>query len=567
MATSDEHLTTNDIKSEHRQIHYKLVDTVSPSKTLVSTSLLLKFRKGNIDCKTKMFSSDKKTIDFKDSPHISIHEGSLSGKIEYQEDKPDFSGIDHKKLLRKMDSRIIPGITILFLLSFVDRGNIGNAKIEGLVTDLKLHGNEWNIILTVFYFTYCAFEVPSNILITKFRPSIMLPATMILWGIVITLTSLVQNYHQLIVLRLLLGMTEAALYPGVVFYLTKWYTKKDLQFRQAMFFAGASAAGAFSGLLAYGISFMNGIAGLKGWRWIFIIEGLFTVVVAVCILFITYDYPETAKFLAEEERAYIIYRLSHDFDEDIPIDPQIAEEVYNRKDKVALKAALKAAFTDWQLPCHILVHWSIITTLYTVSFFLPSITKSMGYTNADAQLMTVPPYIAAVFSSMTAAYLSDRYNLRSPFIVFFQIVMIIGYIAALAIDIEKNPGGVYAGMFLAVVGSYSAMPGMISWLAINLSGPYKRSIGIAAHIAFGNMGSTFATNYFRTKDAPRYRLGYGMSIMFILLGTCSLSFINYRYYLINKRKKKDLAERLYDNIDPREILEMGDRSPYFLYNH
>ena len=497
------------------------------------------------------------------NPHTEIVYEVADNSDDAMNEKPSFPNINHQKLLRKLDLHIIPGITILFLLSFVDRGNIGNAKIEGLTTDLHLVGNEWNLVLTVFYFTYSPFEIPFNILIAKFKPSIILPVSMVLWGIVVTLTSLVKNYHQLIVLRLLLGITESALYPGVVFYLTKWYTRRDLQYRQALFFAAASGAGAFSGILAYGISFMKGIAGLNGWSWIFIIEGIFTVVVAILMYFMVYDYPDSAKFLSEEEREYILFILKHDFSTDMPVSEKLLEEVYSAKDKSAIKAAL----TDWQLPCHILVHWSLVTTLYTVSFFLPSIVKSLGFANANAQLMTVPPYIAAVFFSLITAYYSDKLNIRSPFIFGYQIILIIGYIMAICVDIKTHPGVTYAAMFLIVIGSYSAFPGMISWLAINLEGPFKRSVGIGAHIAFGNMGSTFATNYFRAQDAPQYKLGYGMSIMFVGLGMISLLFINFRYYTINRKNKRDLAAGVFDNFTEKELLEMGDKNPYFVYNH
>lgn len=471
--------------------------------------------------------------------------------------------IKEKKLLRKIDLHIIPGITILYLLSFIDRGNIGNAKIEGMPQELNLHGNQWNIVLTVFYFTYCASEVPYNMLMSKFKPSIILPTTMVLWGIVVTLSGLVKNYHQLVVVRLLLGATEGGLYPGVVFYLTRWYPRRHLQYRQALFFAAASGAGAFSGILAFGISFMDGVGGLSGWRWIFIIEGIITVAAAALIYLITYDYPETAKFLNEEEREAVIHSLSNDFDSRLNVSAEVARTAYHRRDKTQIKAA----FFDWQLPCHVFVHWSFITTLYTVSFFLPSIVKSLGYTRAKAQLLTIPPYAFSVFSSIITSYYSDKICLRSPFILFYQTVMLIGYIMAAAIDLNKNPGGVYAGMFLAVVGTYSAFPGMISWLALNVDGPYKRSIAVALHIGFGNMGSTFATNYFRTKDAPRYTLGYGMSILFVAMGMISVVFINIRYYYINKKKEREIRNGLADSISETELMKMGDRSPFFRYQH
>lgn len=178
-----------------------------------------------------------------------------------------FAHLDIKKIHRKMDMRLIPMLTLLYLLSFLDRGNIGNAKIEGLSEDLNLTGSEYNWCLTAFFFTYAAFEVPSNMLLKKLRPSIWLPSIMVLWGIVMTLMGIVQNYAGLLSARIFLGVAEAGLFPGVVYYNTMWYTRYEVQVRQAYFFSAASIAGAFSGLLAYGISFMDGISGLEGWRW------------------------------------------------------------------------------------------------------------------------------------------------------------------------------------------------------------------------------------------------------------------------------------------------------------
>lgn len=133
--------------------------------------------------------------------------------------------------------------------------------------DLKLTGPQYNWALTAFFFPYCFFEVPSNMLLKKLRPSIWLPSIMVAWGVVMTLMGLVQNYHGLLAARIFLGVTEAGLFPGVVYYNTMWYCRYEVQVRQALFFSAASVAGAFSGLLAYGISFMDGVAGLAGWRW------------------------------------------------------------------------------------------------------------------------------------------------------------------------------------------------------------------------------------------------------------------------------------------------------------
>jgi MFS family permease len=196
--------------------------------------------------------------------------------------------------LEQMDIRLIPVLALLYLLSFLDRkpapssnaprpaqtnrhaptgGNIGNAKIEGLQEDLDLTDDQYNWCLTAFFFTYAAFEVPSNLMLKRVRPSVWLPSIMVAWGVVMTLMGIVHNYAGLLAARIFLGVTEAGLFPGVAYYLTNWYKREEIQLRQAMFFSAASVAGAFSGLLAFAIGKMDGIAGLHGWQWIFVLEG------------------------------------------------------------------------------------------------------------------------------------------------------------------------------------------------------------------------------------------------------------------------------------------------------
>src|ERR1700709_2452901 len=145
----------------------------------------------------------------------------------------------------------------------------------------------------------------------RLKPSIWLPTIMVAWGVVMTLMGIVQSYHGLLIARIFLGVAEAGLYPGVAYYITMWYCRHEGQLRQALFFSAASIAGAFSGLLAFGISKMDGVGGLEGWRWIFILEGIVTVLVAFLAFFVLHDFPETATFLTEEERAFVVYRLKY----------------------------------------------------------------------------------------------------------------------------------------------------------------------------------------------------------------------------------------------------------------
>lgn len=208
--------------------------------------------------------------------------------------------------------------------------------------------------------------------------------------------------------------------------------------RQALFFSAASIAGAFSGLLAFAIANMDGIAGLEGWRWIFIIEGLCTVTIAFASYFFLWDYPETANFLTAEERQFVTHRIkfqAHNVDEAgrmIPQDDQFSW-LY-----------VRAAIFDWQVWANIIVFWGIQCPLYGIALFLPTIIRrGMHVSPSTAQLLTVPIYLTAAVFSVFIAFLSDRKGQRSPFILLCFAFMAIGFIMCIS---SSKSGIVYAGV-------------------------------------------------------------------------------------------------------------------------
>jgi MFS family permease len=156
-----------------------------------------------------------------------------------------------------------------------------------------MKGLDYNIALAVFFPFYVAAEIPSNMMLKKLRPSVWFTIIMVAWAICTTLMGLVTNFQGLLVARMALGIAEGGLFPGVTFYITMWYRRHECGFRMALFFSAATAAGAFGGLLARGISEMRGVGGRSGWAWIFILEGLITLLVASVAYWAINDYPKT----------------------------------------------------------------------------------------------------------------------------------------------------------------------------------------------------------------------------------------------------------------------------------
>lgn len=148
---------------------------------------------------------------------------------------------------------------------------MGNARIEGLATDLGMTGNEYLTSLTLFFVGYVLFEIPCNVILKRTSPKFWLPTMTVVWGSVCTLMGVSQSRSGFFAVRFFLGVAESGLFAGVVFYLSMWYKRSEVHFRVALFFSAASLAGAFGGILAWGIAHMKGVGGYAGWRWIFIL--------------------------------------------------------------------------------------------------------------------------------------------------------------------------------------------------------------------------------------------------------------------------------------------------------
>jgi MFS family permease len=188
--------------------------------------------------------------------------------------------------------------------------SIGNAKIAGMADDLHLTSSQYSVILVVFFVGYVVFEPPSNMVLVRTRPSLYLPAIMAIWGVLTCVMATVQSYHHLIILRVFVGIAEAGFAPGILLIISSWYKRDEQSKRFAVFISAAILSGAFGGLLAGAITGgLEGAHGLRGWRWLFIVEGVATVGWAGISTFILLDFPATSKRLTSREKYIATCRL------------------------------------------------------------------------------------------------------------------------------------------------------------------------------------------------------------------------------------------------------------------
>ncbi|PSN75390.1 MFS general substrate transporter [Corynespora cassiicola Philippines] len=470
----------------------------------------------------------------------------------------NFSPERRKKVIHKVDIRLVPMLAILYLISHIDRANIGNAKIEGLVEDLNLTGVQWNVVLSVFFVPYVLLEVPSNMLLKKFeRPSVYLGILIVIWGIVMTMMGVVKNFAGLLVTRILLGVFEAGFFPGAVYLCSYWYMPKDLATRISYFYCASALSGAFSGLLAAAIAEMDGVGGYEGWRWIFLLEGIVTVLLGVSCFFLLIDSPRlSTRWLDPEEIRFLeLQRFIKD-------GGRLAEEK-----PAARWNDLKMVLCNWRLYMQAYILLACSACSYGTKFTLPTITKAMGFSNTNAQLMTVPPYVAGAISSIVFARLSDRFFWRLPFVAIPMAFIAIGYAVVISFDgaLADNIGPTFFAIILTCIGIYPIQPAGSSWAANNIAPSSRRAIGVAFNICVGNIGGVVGSYMYLESEKPKYYTGFGLSCAFGGSAFIVAFLLELSYKWGNKRKARMTEEEVREKWTDEQLLEMGDKSPLFRY--
>ncbi|KAI9833490.1 MAG: hypothetical protein M1819_003648 [Sarea resinae] len=490
----------------------------------------------------------EKTLEPAKFEHVPIVDGSLpdpdAGLSEQERAQID------RKLLWKLDVKLIPWLCLLYLASFLDRTNIGNAKITGLTKDLHLTDGQYNACLSIFFVSYSLFEPLTNVLLKRLRPRIFIPSIIVVWGIVMVTMGLVHDFSGLMAARFFLGVAEAGLFPGVNYYLSCWYKRSEFGIRAAFFFSSAAIAGSFGGLLAAAISKMEGVGGKHGWAWIFILEGLATFLIGLVSFFMVYDFPDEARFLSEEDRLRVIRRLKQ--------DQQSSAEHESFK-----MAYFWAALKDWKTYLSMVIYMGADCPLYAFSLFIPTIINELGYTSTRAQLLSVPPYAAAAVLTIIVGFIADRTRQRGLCNIAVSFLGIAGF----GMLIGSSTAGVqYAGTFLGAMGIYPCIANTIAWASNNTEGVYKRGVVLGFVIGWGNLNGVVSSNIYQSRDKPKYRPGHGVvlgyMIVFLLGGSIVQEILLRRE---NKLRRSGKRDSWIEGKTEREIEMLGDRRPDFLY--
>ncbi|KAE8420447.1 major facilitator superfamily domain-containing protein [Aspergillus pseudocaelatus] len=464
-------------------------------------------------------------------------ENDINDSSNSLEGAPAHDTAAEKALVWKQDLRIVPLSAFIYLLCYLDRSNIGNAKVlnkdtdNDLLSETHMSNYQYTIALMLFLVAYGLFEVPSNYLLKKLRPSRWIAFLMFAWGGITMGLGGSRNFGDVTGIRFLLGVIEAGLFPGLVYYLTFWYRVSERSIRVAVILASATLAGAFGGAIAYGVGYLNGSHGLSAWRWLFIIEGAPSCASAILVWFLLPDYPETAGWLNAAELNLAKHRLRL--------------EGSKSSAKTMSWSDAKAVLTDWRLYGHYAIYFGISTPFSSLSLFTPSITAGLGYENLEAQLMTVPPYAVAYVVTVAVSWSADHFNARGIHAALFSCIGAVGFLASAVLPADAYQSR-YGCLIVAASGAFSCIPPLLGWLSSNLHSTAGAALAIALNISFGAPGQIVGVWIYKANEATRgYPTGHWTNAALLLFVCVSCVVLHIYYVFLNRKQRRSGQTKAY----------------------
>lgn len=453
-----------------------------------------------------------------------------------------------RKVRRKLDTQVVPLVAALYLFAFLDRSNIGNARIAGFERDLKLTGDQYDWLLTIFYISYIICEFLG--IMWKIVPPHKWAAFCVFgWGVVSTVQAGINTWGAAMALRFLMGVFEAGYGPGIPFLLSFFYLRHELGLRVGMFFAAAPLANTLAGALAYGIT--SGNPSLAKWRVLFLVEGLPTIAMAVVAWFFLPDSPEKARFLSEKEKELVRARGVR--------QAGAATRVGGVEWRQFFKGLVDPK--GWILG---MMYFSCNVAFSSLSVFLPTILKEMGFSSINAQGLTAPVFFLSFLITITTPYIADRTQQRGIMIVILTVVGGVGYVI---LATAQSVAARYFGCFMAAGGIFPAIANILPWVLNNQGSDTRRGAGIVLLNLVGQCGPLLGTRLYPSSEGPFYVKGQSVCAGFMFFTT--LLAILLRTLLVWENRKLDREHGTIADKKPGEHGEGGtaveNYGPQFRY--
>ncbi|OJD36839.1 high-affinity nicotinic acid transporter [Diplodia corticola] len=455
--------------------------------------------------------SDDKQAAAKDSPAPSqsgaaeTHDGTEEGRKAFL---ASFSAAEDKAIMRKVDGRFLVLIGLIYVIKNIDYMNAANVKVlqvgqpSNILNELSMTADQYNWVQSIYFISYIVFEVPSNLVMKKVLPRNWQTRIILSWGIILACHAAVKNKEGLYAARFCLGMAEAGMFPGLAVQLASWYRTDEYAKPVMWMFAFQNTSGIIGSLLAYGISYMNGLGGLSAWRWVYLLEGLFTILFSIIVYLVLPDYPHSPRsrtWLTPREQTYLEARLS-------PSAPKTSDPPFRPSEiPTALRDPRTHAFTLAQF----------LTNLagYALQWQLPTITTSLGFAALPRnQLLNIPPALGSVLAILAAGALLSRAWLSRPAFIALIGACELVFFAVLAAPVHDKPAVVYAACVLGTVFYSVWFIPFWAWRSASLDGgATAAAFGLAWQNCVGQVGGVVGPQLFRERYAgDGYRVPFAV---------------------------------------------------------
>ncbi|KAJ6511763.1 major facilitator superfamily domain-containing protein [Mycena vulgaris] len=431
-----------------------------------------------------------------------------------------------RRLVRKLDLRLLPCLVVAYLLAFIDRSNAGNARIAGLATELKLGNWGFNIGTCLYYVIFIVCEIPSVMLVRRFGNRVV-PLALIGFGALTIGTGFIHTRGEFYAVKSLLGMAESFVLPGNSYIITQFYKRSELSVRIGFFiFSAGYLSGAFGGLMASGFLHLSPMGPVHTWRHIFVWEGVITIGAGVILYFLYPNRPETASMLTEEERKLSALRLGALPGEPIPVAKEFPSWV-----------EVKAVLLNPVVLASALFYLINNVTVTGMNVFTPTI-LALNYPHATSiriQLLSVPPNVCAWGFSMVLVYLAMRYKQHAAAALVGAVFTVAGYGTWLATDVTYIQTR-YTCLFLNTMGGCYG-PIVLAWTMSNARSDSARALTSAVISGAGGLGSIVASwSYFPTDAKTGYHIGNTLNVSLAVAVTVGIAALRLFEYMANKRK-------------------------------
>ncbi|KAG9075065.1 hypothetical protein FS749_013307 [Ceratobasidium sp. UAMH 11750] len=437
--------------------------------------------------------SDPAATQRNDASSVSEDKSDLKLKSTMSNPSPDVAALDYSSettgqaadssLLMRIDLWIIP---FMFILNF------GAARMDTLgVSMMGFKNNDYWLSLLVFFIGYIIFQLPAALLVRKYHPRYFLFLIVFFWGIDGGIAvAFCKDWKQLALVRAILGALESGFLSVCVLLITCWYTRYELGLRLTIFYIGVTVNSAASPILAYLVALMNGLGGLLGWQWIFVIFGIIIVIISCLALLFVQDFPERATFLNDADRKRVLDRLEEDRNDSIACDAHVWEKIVFH-------------FRCWMIWALGLAYGCANVTVTALPTVGMAKIAGLGFTPAGSSGFAIAPWLIGAGIAVGAAWHSDRTRMRAPYIIGGALACIVGFGCMLS----NSVGAGVFGTFLSIAGSATQLPLIMVMLQNNVRGTCKRAVAGAIALGFGAIGYMASASLFISSSAPMYRQG------------------------------------------------------------